>query len=91
MRIKWRNAAIPYSINKNKLTIWKRWKNCRGFGVVEEKSARLEILKKAFSTNGLLAYKIENLVKDLEQLTNEYLAGYQMVDSAWSLSLRMTN
>ena len=34
----------------------------------------LEILKKAFSTNGLLAYKIENLVKDLEELTNEYLA-----------------
>jgi len=34
----------------------------------------LEILKKSFSTNGLLAYKIENLVKDLEELTNEYLA-----------------
>ncbi len=36
--------------------------------------ANLEILKKAFSTNGLVAYKIENLVKDLEELTNEYLA-----------------
>ena len=34
----------------------------------------LELLKKAFSTNGLLAYKIENLVKDLEELTNQYLA-----------------
>lgn len=34
----------------------------------------LELLKKAFSTNGLLAYKIENLVKDLEDLTNNYLA-----------------
>ena len=34
----------------------------------------LELLKKAFSTNGLVAYKIENLVKDLEELTNEYLA-----------------
>jgi DNA repair exonuclease SbcCD ATPase subunit len=34
----------------------------------------LEILKKAFSTNGLVAYKIENLVKDLEDLVNKYLA-----------------
>jgi DNA repair exonuclease SbcCD ATPase subunit len=34
----------------------------------------LEVLKKSFSTNGLVAYKIENLVKDLEELTNEYLA-----------------
>lgn len=34
----------------------------------------LEILKKAFSTNGLVAYKLENLVKDLEELANEYLA-----------------
>lgn len=34
----------------------------------------LELLKKSFSTNGLIAYKIENLVKDLEDLTNEYLA-----------------
>jgi len=36
--------------------------------------SNLELLKKAFSTNGLVAYKIENLVKDLEELTNEYLA-----------------
>jgi DNA repair exonuclease SbcCD ATPase subunit len=34
----------------------------------------LEALKKAFSTNGFIAYKIENLVKDLEDLTNSYLA-----------------
>lgn len=34
----------------------------------------LEVLKKAFSTNGLVAYKIENLVKDLETETNAYLA-----------------
>ena len=36
--------------------------------------ADLEVLKKAFSTNGLVAYKIENMVKDLEELTNDYLA-----------------
>jgi len=42
---------------------------------VESKNlANLELLKKALSTNGVVAYKIENLVKDLEELTNEYLA-----------------
>jgi DNA repair exonuclease SbcCD ATPase subunit len=56
---------------------------------VEEKSAHLEILKKAFSTNGLLAYKIENLVKDLEQLTNEYLA--ELSDGRFSLEFVVTN
>lgn len=58
-------------------------------GKVEEKSAHLEILKKAFSTNGLLAYKIENLVKDLEQLTNEYLS--ELSDGRFSLEFVVTN
>jgi len=35
---------------------------------------KLTILKKAFSSTGLIAYKIENLVKDLENITNSYLA-----------------
>lgn len=34
----------------------------------------LQVLVKAFSTNGLVAYKVEGLVKDLEELTNEYLS-----------------
>jgi DNA repair exonuclease SbcCD ATPase subunit len=38
------------------------------------KYKNLEVLKKAFSTNGLIAYKLENLVKDLEVFTNEYLS-----------------
>lgn len=42
----------------------------------QDNVAELELLKKTFSTNGLLAYKIENLVKDLEDLTNEYLAEF---------------
>lgn len=42
--------------------------------VLTDKFKNLEVLKKAFSTNGLIAYKLENLVKDLEVFTNEYLA-----------------
>ncbi|MDA8928889.1 hypothetical protein N9I79_01850 [Gammaproteobacteria bacterium] len=56
---------------------------------VEEKLGHIEILKKAFSTNGLLAYKIENLVKDLEELTNEYLA--ELSDGRFSLEFVVLN
>ena len=56
---------------------------------VEDKLANVEILKKAFSTNGLLAYKIENLVKDLEELTNEYLA--ELSDGRFSLEFVVLN
>lgn len=37
------------------------------------KIGKLEVLKIAFGTNGLIAYKLENLVKDLEVYINEYL------------------
>ena len=56
---------------------------------VENRLGHLEILKKAFSTNGLLAYKIENLVKDLEELTNEYLA--ELSDGRFSLEFVVLN
>jgi DNA repair exonuclease SbcCD ATPase subunit len=36
--------------------------------------AKLTTLVKAFSPTGLLAYKIESMVKDLESVTNEYLS-----------------
>tara|TARA_X000001316_G_C922297_1_gene37345 strand:+ start:405 stop:2222 length:1818 start_codon:yes stop_codon:yes gene_type:complete len=56
---------------------------------IEDKFSSIEILKKAFSTNGLLAYKIENLVKDLEELTNEYLA--ELSDGRFSLEFVVLN
>jgi DNA repair exonuclease SbcCD ATPase subunit len=34
----------------------------------------LELLKKTFSTNGLVSYKIESSVKELEKKINEYLS-----------------
>lgn len=41
---------------------------------VTERLTTLQILQKAFSTNGLIAFKIESMIKDLEDLINEYLA-----------------
>ena len=57
----------------------------------EQKSldSNLEILKKAFSTNGLLAYKIENLVKELEELANTYLA--ELSDGRFTLEFVVSN
>ena len=52
-------------------------------------SSNLEVLKKAFSTNGLLAYKIENLVKELEELTNAYLA--ELSDGRFTLEFGINN
>ena len=49
----------------------------------------LEILKKSFSTNGLLAYKIENLVKELEELANTYLA--ELSDGRFTLEFVVSN
>lgn len=43
---------------------------------IEERLSYLQILQKTFSTSGLIAYKIECLIKDLEDLTNEYLADF---------------
>ena len=55
----------------------------------ESKLAILETLKKAFSTNGLLAYKIESLVKELEILTNDYLAEFS--DGRFSINFVVEN
>lgn len=52
-------------------------------------NSNLEILKKAFSTNGLLAYKIENLVKELEELVNAYLG--ELSDGRFTLEFVVSN
>lgn len=49
----------------------------------------LQVLVKAFSTTGLLAYKIECLVKDLEVATNEYLA--EMADGRFQLTFQIAS
>jgi DNA repair exonuclease SbcCD ATPase subunit len=44
----------------------------------------LQILQKTFSTNGLVAYKIECMVKDLQNLTNQYLG--ELSDGRFQIS-----
>lgn len=40
---------------------------------LSERMSIVNVLTKTFSTTGLVAYKIECLVKDLEEITNQYL------------------
>lgn len=56
---------------------------------IQTKKSNLEILKKAFSTNGLIAYKIENLVKELEEITGAYLA--ELSDGRFTLNFAISN
>ena len=51
--------------------------------------SNLDILKKSFSTNGLLAYKIENLVGELEEMANVYLA--ELSDGRFTLEFIVSN
>lgn len=51
---------------------------------VQQDLSIAEILKKAFSNNGLVAHKLENLVKDIENLANEYLG--ELSDGRFTLS-----
>lgn len=56
---------------------------------ITDKAGNLEILRKAFSTNGLVAYKIENLVKELEELTGYYLS--ELSDGRFTLNFAVSN
>lgn len=56
---------------------------------INKELAILEILKKAFSTNGIVAYKLENLVKDLEEQTNEYLA--ELSDGRFTINFSISS
>lgn len=49
----------------------------------------LQTLVKAFSPTGLVAYKIECLVKDLEAITNEYLGN--LADGRFQISFKITS
>lgn len=56
---------------------------------IEEQLQLLDVLKKAFSTNGLIAYKIESSVKTLESLANEYLS--ELSDGRFLLNFALNN
>jgi DNA repair exonuclease SbcCD ATPase subunit len=56
--------------------------------LLEEKHNKLNILTKTFSSTGLVAYKIECLVKDLEKTINTYLT--QLSDGRFQLEFQLS-
>lgn len=63
--------------------------NTSTLNTLTEKMGILSILTKTFSTNGLVAYKIESLVKDLEELTNKYLV--DLSDGRFQISFQVNS
>jgi DNA repair exonuclease SbcCD ATPase subunit len=55
---------------------------------LSERMSIVNILTKTFSTTGLVAYKIECLVKDLEEITNSYLVA--LSDGRFQISFRIS-
>jgi|JMBY01.1.fsa_nt_gi DNA repair exonuclease SbcCD ATPase subunit len=83
------NTEVDYVASQLSEFIEDLEKKQRKLKNIQDDYAILEVLKKAFSTNGLVAYKIENLVKDLESLTNTYLG--ELSDGRFELSFDIAN
>jgi DNA repair exonuclease SbcCD ATPase subunit len=73
------NEVFAMQLKEAKEQLWE----------LTDKYKNLEVLKKAFSTNGLIAYKLENLVKDLEVFTNEYLS--ELSDGRFTIEFSITS
>ena len=56
---------------------------------LSERMSILNVLTKTFSTTGLVAYKIECLVKDLEEITNKYLV--DLSDGRFQISFKVNS
>ena len=54
---------------------------------IDKKKVHLEVLKKAFGPQGLVAYKLENMVLDLEMYTNQYLS--KLSDGKFNLTFEL--
>lgn len=56
---------------------------------LSERMSIVNVLTKTFSTTGLVAYKIECLVKDLEEITNSYLV--DLSDGRFQISFKISS
>lgn len=74
LQISAHNSKID--VVKNQLAEMKEELKERNIDLMDKENRAdiLELLKKTFSTNGLVAYKIESSIKELERTINEYLA-----------------
>lgn len=83
------NAKIAVIEGQMKSVSAELAKHTSELSVLQKKITTLQLLNKTFSTSGLVAYKIECLVKDLEKLTNEYLL--DMSDGRFQISFKVSS
>lgn len=67
------NAKVKVILEQMEATQAEKNDLVKQLELVQVRLGTLQILAKTFSTTGFIAYKIESLVKDLEELTNKYL------------------
>jgi len=84
-----RNARIDTIIAQRQEMVEEKEKHQAVLTELSRRSNSLSILVKAFSPTGLVAYKIEGLVKDLESIANEYLA--EMADGRFQISFQINS
>lgn len=84
-----KNARIDTILSQRADMIAERDSYQQALSDLTDRSSNLAILVKAFGTTGLIAYKIEGLVKDLESITNEYLG--EMSDGRFLLSFQINS
>ena len=73
LKISAHNSKVD--VVKNQLADFKKELRNKNIDLMEEENLAviLELLKKTFGTNGLVSYKIESSVKELEKKINSYL------------------
>ncbi len=83
------NAQLELMLKQLTETKESHVEAANSLSTAKEILSEYQVLVKAFSTTGLVAYKIECLVKDLEELTNQYLS--DMADGRFQLSFKITS
>jgi len=86
--IKIRNAKID--VLKDQIREFKARQELVKYDIlkVQEKISYLSVLRKAFSTSGIVAFKLENVAKQLESSINKYLT--VLSDGQFQLIFRLT-
>lgn len=73
VKIAAQNAKVEAAISQWTLFSESLAREVSRLDTLKSELGKLEVLKKAFSSKGIVAFKIESLVKDLENTINDYL------------------
>lgn len=83
------NSKVSVLLSQKESMLDDLEKTSKALKVSERLLNLRQILTKTFSTTGLVAYKLECLVKDLEEVTNEYLV--TLADGRFQISFRVSS